>query len=467
LRQIPLLRFEALASYARTSRAKTGAEEVAWYEHAEGRVLATLNREPVQGGFLGIVFVRNPAQRYRAVDRLPSRPTRRAAEAALRRAMVRASVAEPKAPKRTAKHNAVVDFFAFSRPAPELNPNFMQIAQSEGYSPARQMIEPMLRRHGQSGGDLVAEFQTNCFDRRVWELYLRAMLGELGYRVAAGASAPDFLCSGAPGRFALEVLTVGPEMRQGAPVPLPARDTPEALLAYLRQYMPIRFASALHAKLRKTRWKKLNLAGRPMVYALADCFSPPTLAGTRSALDIYLYGHDQDWKHDADGRLQITLRKVSQHRWGSKVIRSGFFSLPGARNVSAVLFSNGGMLDKFNRMGVVAGFGSGRVLLMQDGTHVNHAPSASGPKRFRRIVNARDYGESWSEGLDVFHNPFARVPLPEQFLPGCAHHHLVEGSRRVSRTPPWHPLASCTRQFFPVDVRGMLRQLAREKKKLG
>ena len=181
---------------------------------------------------------------------------------------------------------------------------------------------------------------------------------------------------------------------------------------------------------------------------------------TRSALDSYLYGYEHDWELDAAGKLNILPHKIDTHQWGEKVISSGFFDLPGAENVSAVLFSNSGTIAKFNRMGVIGGFGSSRVLIVREGTHVNHDPNAAAPKLFRRVVNAPNYVETWVEGLDVFHNPRARIPLEEHAVPGAAHHYLGEGGQRVSRTPNWHPLGSFTRNIVPVDVEAMLTRLA-------
>jgi hypothetical protein len=69
---------------------------------------------------------------------------------------------------------------------------------------------------------------------------------------------------------------------------------------------------------------------------------------------------------------------------GQKVIPSGFFDLPGPENVSAVLFSNSGTISKFNRMGVVAGFGSRRVVPswhpMTSVTHIFVGVDAAGPR---------------------------------------------------------------------------------------
>ena len=69
-----------------------------------------------------------------------------------------------------------------------------------------------------------------------------------------------------------------------------------------------------------------------------------------------------------------------------------------------MLFSNSGTIAKFNRMGVIAGFGSPRVLVIREGTHVDHDANATTPKSFRRVVNAPGYMEGTSKN-----SPFSGV----------------------------------------------------------
>ena len=94
---------------------------------------------------------------------------------------------------------------------------------------------------------------------------------------------------------------------------------------------------------------------------------------------------------------------------------------------------------------VVLGRGSPRDLgLIRDGLAVDTDPNAAEPVPFRRIVNDRDYKESWMEGLDVFHNPWATYPLNLSMLPGSAHHRFRENGQIESLCPAWQPLSSVT-----------------------
>lgn len=460
MRRIPLVHFDALAGYARMPMARVHAEEIGWFEHANGRVVGAVIRDRADDDFGGVVFAQDQRLRFRAVHVTTFEPTRRRAEVFLRRSMEQVAMAPPEEHYQGDERGAPVDFFGYTRPVKQLNPGFVQLAEHEAYSPARQIIEPMMRWYEDADGNFIEQFQTTGFDQRIWELYLFAAFIELGYQLDRSDPVPDFLCSGLRGQFAVEAVTVGPTKEGGRIVPPPPLDTTEDVANYLRNFMPIKFGSALFSKLRKAYWERPNVASKPLVFAVEDFSSPASMTRTRSALDSYLYGYEHDWERDAAGKLNILPRKIETHQWGEKVIPSNFFALPGAENVSAVFFSNSGTIAKFNRMGVIGGFGSPRVLVIREGTCVDLDPNAAAPKLFRRVVNAPNYVETWVEGLDVFHNPRARIPLEERAVPGAAHHYLGEGGQRVSRTPDWHPLASFTRNIFPVDVESMLAHLA-------
>ncbi len=55
-------------------------------------------------------------------------------------------------------------------------------------------------------------------------------------------------------------------------------------------------------------------------------------------------------------------------------------------------------ISKFNRMGILAGFDAGNVLMTRTGTVVDSDPVARDPLLFKAIVNAKGYHESWVEG---------------------------------------------------------------------
>jgi hypothetical protein len=168
-----------------------------------------------------------------------------------------------------------------------------------------------------------------------------------------------------------------------------------------------------------------------------------SMTWSRSALPIYLYGYVHGPRREADGSLTIIPERITAHRWGTKEVPSGFFMQPGAENISAVIFNSSGTLSKFNRIGVIAGFGSKRIRLIRRGYAIDPDPDAAEPQEFAQAVDD-SYVEAWIEGMDVYHNPRAATPLDPAMLPNAAHHRLLPDGQLESVFPPWHPLASTT-----------------------
>lgn len=455
VRPISLVRFNALAGYCRQPLSDLYGEELKWFEHGGERLLATLIRDRQDDDYGGVILARDQSRRFRWVgDCGAFYESPRSAEAALRFEMERLAAQPDEEYHQGDERGSPVDFFSPRVPREQLNINFVRLAAGEGFSLARGIIEPMMHWYEDLDGNFVEQFQTVGFDARIWELYLFATFVEMGYRIERIHAVPDFACVGLLGELCVEAVTVGPTRDQsGAVVPPPRHDTPEAMRLFEREYMPIKYGSALTSKLAKRYWERAHVAGKPLLFAIQDFHAPMSMVRTGSGLPIHLYGYDQVALYDSRGRLQTRCQKVERHRWGDKSIPSGFFDLPGAENVSAVLFSNSGTISKFNRMGLLAGFGSRRVVLVRQGLAYDFDPEAAKPRPFRHVVNAPGYVETWVEGLSVFHNPRARYPLKPAMLPGAAHHRLLPDGRIESLVAGWHPMTSVTLIFVGEDAR--------------
>jgi hypothetical protein len=324
-----------------------------------------------------------------------------------------------------------------------LHQDFIKVAEQEAYSSARGIIEPMMHWYEDSDGNFVEQFQTTGFDARIWELYLFATFSEIGYEIDRTKAVPDFTCKSPGQEICVEATTVGPSLNGPLAHP-PSLETEDGRQAFLKEFLPLKFGSALYSKFQKKYWERENVRGKPLVFAIADFQGGQSMLMSRSALPIYLYGYDWDWHRDGDGILHIVPRRVENHQWGTKKSPSGFFNLDGAQYISAVVFNNSGTISKFLRMGKLAGFGSGRVAIIRSGYAVDHDPNASEPLRFQKFVNEGDYSETWVEGFDVYHNPKALHPLQEWMLPSASHHWLLPDGQMHTLAPDWQPLSSVT-----------------------
>ncbi|CAG9183237.1 hypothetical protein LMG23994_05093 [Cupriavidus pinatubonensis] len=219
--------------------------------------------------------------------------------------------------------------------------------------------------------------------------------------------------------------------------------------------MPIKFGSALYSKLnRKTPyWTLPNVANHPLVFAIADFHEPQSMTWSSSALFKYLYGAEHEFAYDEHGQLIISALKIENHEYNGKVIPSGFFFLPGAENVSAVLFSSSGTLSKFNRMGRLAGFGIPNLRIIRSGVCHHHDPNAALPRPFVREVEPGKCSETWAEGLSMYHNPNAKYPVASAMFPSIAHHWFKDG-QIVSTLPEFHPYSSMTLNLHITDKPG-------------
>ena len=456
---ISLSRFNALGGYVRHPETLQLIKELGFYEFNNGDVLGIAVLSIRDQDFGGIVLARDRKLRFRCVDVTKFCANHEAALEALFAGMTKAAQANAEEHHQGDEKGEPVDFFAHLQAEDRLHPSFVQLTTNEGYSPARQIIESMMRWYEDADGNFVEQFQTTGFDQRIWELYLFATLIEANHVLSRDHAVPDFCCSSILGEFYIEAVTVGPTLKDGVITPAPELHTPGDFEAYVNKYMPIKFGSALFSKLRKKYWEQPHVSGKPFVLAIADFSAPMSMIYSQPALERYLFGFEDMGAFDSKGNLVITHVRIETHQWGDKApIPSGFFRLPEATHVSAVISSNSGTIAKFNRMGILGKFGSKQVLIRREGLMANHDPNASMPKIFSVIVNAAGYKEDWIEGLNVYHNPNAQIPLPIDLFPGAAHHFCDQAGQVTSCIPEFHPMSSVTMHFFPVDVDKLLAE---------
>ncbi|NKK72477.1 hypothetical protein GFM13_19250 [Rhizobium leguminosarum bv. viciae] len=462
MREISEARFNAIAGYARQPYARITGEELKYFEDEGGALLGLLIRDRADNDFAGMAFGRDKRLRFRWTSMTEFFERPETAVNALSKLIAELLVEPEEFHYQGDEVGKPVDFFAQVHPPERLHPDFLTVATAAQFSSARGVIEPMMRWHEDLDGNFVEQFQSTAFDQRIWELYLFAMLTEVGYVLDQSHAVPDFIAGGLLGQVAVEAVTVGPTRDGNTIVPPPPTELPEQLHAYLHDYMPIKFGSPLFSKLRKEYWKNPQIEGMPLVFAIADFSSPGSMVHSRSALERYLYGYSHGPAINTYGKKAGKPKKIVEHRWGEKVIPSGFFDIPEAENISAVISTSSGTISKFNRLGLLSGFGADNVLMIREGTCIDTSHGATSPLLYKMVVNAPGYSESWIEGLNVYHNSRARVPLHEYLLPGAAHHRCDEEGKITSSVPKFHPLSSITQLIADVDVARALEELGDE-----
>jgi hypothetical protein len=155
---------------------------------------------------------------------------------------------------------------------------------------------------------------------------LFALLTEEKFVFDTAYNAPDFACSGLLQDIFIEVVTVGPTRSGNLDVEPPTPDDLVGMREYLSQYMPIKWAGPLTAKLQKRYWNLPHVAGKPVVLAVQDFHLPRAMTFTSSTLLPYLYGRSFTSIYDCEGKLHVRSARIQEHRWGSKSVSSGFFT---------------------------------------------------------------------------------------------------------------------------------------------
>jgi len=421
MEQITKERFDGLMGSTRSPLTLIAGIEREWYSEQNEKVLGVIVQDAADDDFLCIVLGRDRIGRYRAVHLSPFVPSIDTARMGLPNLLTDWGARDPREYEQGDENRQQMDFFTPRHPAEGLNPTFAKLVSEEGYSPARGIIEAMMFYFEDPDGNFVEQFQSTAFNARLWELYLFALLAEERSLIDRTHPAPDYLFSGISGEAFIEAVTVNPSgVRRETGYPKDPADREN----YLKKYLPKKFGRSLRDKLGRRYWEKPYIGQRPIILAIADFHYPQSMTLSQPSLKAYLYGRWIDTQRDQAGRLPIEPQRIAEHSRATKRVRSGFFNLPDAQNISAVVSVSEDTIAKFNRMGLRAGFGSRRVHMTATGKRYREHPTIAAPEEFDIDVTAPSYQEYWIDGLQVYHNPKAAIPLSINMFSGATHHFL-------------------------------------------
>lgn len=430
-------RFDALAGYARHPRMVFILEELEWFATQGDRLVGLIGRDRYDNDFSWVLLGRDERLRFRAVAVNASLPT---VDAARQQLMNRMWEEHDKPDREFHQGDAPgkpMDFFTRIVPATKLSPTFKILTEAPRYSPARELVEAMMHSYEDADGNFVEQFQTTAFNARFWELYLFATFIELGYATTEQLAVPDYIFSSHLGSIGIEATTVNPAA--GANVEPPKEE--KELIAYMENYVPIKLSNVLKRKLGRTPhyWDLPEMKGIPFVIAVQDFHLAGSMMMIVSAMTEYAFGVRHSMEADSQ-----TIEWIDEHVWKGRREKSGFFKLPGAENVSAIIVNPQGTLPKFNRMGYLAEFGDRRIQMKRTGFSRGERNGNPTPTPFEHMVHAAGYSESWVEGMVVLHNPTASIPLDPNLIPGASHEFLQSDGKIMSLIPEFHPLFSMT-----------------------
>lgn len=319
-----------------------------------------------------------------------------------------------------------MDLFNPAFPSDRLHPNFQRalIPQRAG---EREVVQAWAEGFQDRDGKLINEFQTT-FNSTFWELYLHGVFKEYGYEVDWTHASPDFILATPKGDVVIEAVTAN--AAQGA---VPEWEKPGLLTEAVRNqdFWPlnraaiIRLSNGLLGKLRAFRKSYGHMAhvkGRPFVIAIAPFEQPDFQHQYDRPMRALLFDEYVDEtaylrnpNAFPEGPPSVSLGSVEKDN--GTVIDLGIFNDDSWAEVSAVMFScvatwgKAVAMSKHHSLGVI---------------HSSWGTDATG-KSQPRVVGIGVPSESITDGLQIFHNPFARRPLsPEVFRrKGVVQHFLT------------------------------------------
>ncbi len=319
-----------------------------------------------------------------------------------------------------------LDLFTPIVPENRLHPNFTRLI-GETDDGIRAVLRDWADGFVDRDGKFVDEFQ-RTFNSSWWELYLHAVLKSLGIRIDFSFDAPDFV---APDQnLAIEAVISAHGQGMTPEWEKTIRDltnTGEIGARYLENL--VRLSNSIDSKVRRYRERYSGLShmrGKAYVIAIHNFATPDAHQLGDVAMQRLLYDVWEEGEFLKDGRIPLP---------------TGLFLDERMSEVSGILFSS------------LATYGKARALADCEGIFVFQAI------RIRNNVEAitigarkSDYRESLRDGLRLFHNPHAAIPLPDGlFAPDdIREFRLVDDEIWTS----CHPDGDlCMRQVHAINVR--------------
>lgn len=310
------------------------------------------------------------------------------------------------------------DLFIISDSNIDLHPYIQEINgirpdRRYGFYMTRMMINEAFTKFKDTDNNFIREFQSlEGHATKLWELYLNETFLQMGYEDVRRSPTPDFVLEHFRQKVFVEAVIAGQTM-PGSNFPAPElTEDPLFDSNNAHEYFAFRTINSLLSKVRKTNsrgehyWEMPYIKGNPFVLAHSSYHLKYSHAFSYGDAGRAIYGVIPET--NLDGYPTGRFMNVTEHRLGDRVLKAGFFNHPDTENVSAILFSNFGSQQKFSRMGYLKGYGSNKVKIVR---RIYNSDAYGDRTPTDYDLSHPDYRENWQDGLVIFHNPNAKIPL--------------------------------------------------------
>ena len=454
MKKISKKEFDIYVGFERKSLVFMFADEVSWYTNADNTLFATILFCFTDKDYNPIFLQRDKNRKVKHLDNDISFKTIEEAEAWINNTERDALSGKIKL-SNTNTDKAGVDLFNITVPEQKLHPYFKALNNMPAHSAAKKLINEITPYFIDIDGNYVKQFQTNGFNSRLWELYLFNYFREEGLDINREYEAPDYVVSNDQTSVAVEAAIVENKTPYKD---INVQKQPEYVNVEKEtaNKLPLNYSSQLYTKLMHKNknndlhyWQYAHTKGKPFVIAIADFHDTFAMNISTTALINYLYGVQHSSYHDDNGELVIVTEKIQSYVKGNgKEVSPGYFFLPGAENISAIIHSASGTLSKFDRIGKQCGFDTSNTIMQRVVTVYNPEPNADKPLLLEYIVD-ETCNETWAEGISVYHNPNALHPLPVDFFPSASQNFFIDG-KIMTENAQNHVYSSYTYLFTPT-----------------
>lgn len=329
--------------------------------------------------------------------------------------------------------------------------NFNLLIGNDGFIPARRVIDSIPQEFIDKDGNFRKQFQTTEFNQRLWELFLYKLFNDTGFQIVDSEHEyPDFEIDKNGQKLFVEAVSTNPTDNDSIS-PLLLKGLKSNLLASLKAFISnqllnqysLKISNALYSKLQKEYWTNKWVEGSPLIIAINAFHNPYTSMIPDAKIIEYLYKKKLKIKTDSRGNQKSEYSQIDDIEFNKRIKPSGFFELPNSKNISAVIFNNERPIWKFNRMGYLD-TDSESSLMARYGFQYDSSPGVLKSKEYNYIVKRVNHIEEWKEGVSVFHNPNAKVPLNKDLFDGYRQMWIGNNGEYEGYTPEFFPFTSQT-----------------------
>lgn len=434
-------RANLLLLFTRNPFVKCVNKELEYYTSDDESLIGFVSLDKIDGTFHSMLFDRDSQRKYCLVDLQTDMSSLPEARKALEKLMNNYKRIDSALNKAIPAN----DFFTIVSKTEQVHPYFKLLLEKDGaYVPAKSVIEELSYHFTDRDGNFVDQLQSiNGFDARIWELYLWCYLREEDFNFNYDYDAPDFIVNKMGYEVAIEAVHIERREKIDSSINIP---TYEEIMKKMKSEIPLLYGSPLYSKLKHTYqslpyWELPQVKGKPLIYAIADFHADMSMTWSFPGITSILYGIDQKPLANKDGSIALQNESGIKYPKGQVEISPLFLDKQFA-HVSAVMFSPCGTISKFNRMGVQAGYCNPDRIMYQMKICYNDSPNALLPDVFGNVVDENSH-ETWADGIQIFHNPFAEVPLNPALFPHAGHHFYDDGLLR-SIIPHNHIISTMT-----------------------